>query len=108
MYESVAADPAKRERRTVARAGQEIRLVTSAATISQTCSRPGGQFGEQPRQGQENSNRRNVSVTVSHALGADLNETDNRHERAQIPEPADQEVGPRVPPGHSQDRYAQQ
>ena len=46
-------------------------------------------FRDAPRDDDENADRRNVGVAIGHRLTADLHDADDRHERAEIPKPAD-------------------
>ena len=45
---------------------------------------------DEPRQGHVQAQRRKVHIAVGHLLPADLHKPDQGHERAQIPQPADQ------------------
>ena len=54
------------------------------------------EFSNAPGQDEEQPEGREVGVAVGHGLAADLHQADDRHERAQEPEPACQEPGPRL------------
>ena len=45
------------------------------------------QFSRAPDEANENSDQRNITVTVRHRLGPYLNDTNHRHECAEIPKP---------------------
>ena len=59
---------------------------------------PGGpilhEFRGPPGDDDENADQRNIGIAVGHRLYAHLHQADHRHQRAQIPAPADEEEGP--------------
>jgi hypothetical protein len=50
------------------------------------------QFRASPSNCDKQPNQRNVSVTVSHGLHADLHNADNGNKRAEEPKPADEKI----------------
>ncbi len=49
-------------------------------------------FSGAPRQDDEDSDQRDVGITIGPRLIADLHQSDHRHQRAQVPKPSDCEV----------------
>ena len=65
--------------------------------------RPGTRF---PGDRDEEADERQVAVAVRHGLAPDLDDADDRHEGAQVPEPAQGEPGTAPADGHGQRRDA--
>ena len=51
-----------------------------------------GQFRQTPDDHNKKAGQRNIGVTVRHGLLSDLDQADNRDQRAQVPEPAHRQV----------------
>src|SRR5688572_17991309 len=60
----------------------------SGSRRDQRPAKIGSQIPGSPNDADEEANVRNVGVAISVSLFTDLDQTNNRHERAQIPEPA--------------------
>ena len=62
------------------------------------------QLAQPPRQRDEDADQRDVRVAVGHRLRADLDEADHRHERPEVPEPADEDQVRRALPRETERR----
>ena len=63
---------------------------------------PCSQVPRAPNTGQEETDQRDVRITIGHGLHADLHQANHRHERPQVPKPTDRQVGSRPPQSQHQ------